>query len=85
MDFYKVCNCDTAMENMEITAKNILKMDKYSISRTDLDKFAMESQQKACTAIEMGKLKSLNPFFEHNILDFIISIFNYNVSFYERL
>jgi len=58
-DFYKVCNCDPAMDNMGITAENILEMDKYSICRTDLDKFAMESQQKACTAIEMGKFKEM--------------------------
>lgn len=58
-DFYKVCNCDPSMDNMGLTAENIVEMDKYPISREDQDKFALESQQKACAAIEAGKFKKM--------------------------
>ena len=59
-DFYKACNVDPSMDDMGMTAENILVMDEYSnISRTDLDKFALESQQKAGAAIEAGKYRDM--------------------------
>lgn len=38
-----------------VTAENVAK--KYNVSREEQDKFALESHQKACTAIKEGKFK----------------------------
>jgi acetyl-CoA acetyltransferase family protein len=58
-NFYKVCNVDPAMDNMGLTAENLLEMEEYTISRTDLDTFAMQSQQKAGAAIAAGKFQDM--------------------------
>ena len=46
-----------AMNNyhMGITAENVA--ERWGLTRTDLDEFALESQRKACAAIEAGKFK----------------------------
>ena len=41
--------------HMGITAENIC--DQWGLTREELDKFAADSQQKACAAIEAGKFK----------------------------
>ena len=46
-----------AMNNyhMGITAENVA--ERWGLTRADLDEFALESQRKACAAIEAGKFK----------------------------